>query len=213
VIDVATKQVTWEITGNIEGSSDYRFDMLTYALTYDGKTAFVFRNDTADIAEMRTGMFYHLPDTIPFARCQPKTFGRFNEFYGHTVFSSDLRRGYMGHGSMVLQSDLWYPCDILAGRFDLTNTTVHDAPDQTKPALIYPNPASSTVNIPWRSEGDFVSWSIASLDGKIQASGRAAIIDGLCTIEISRQLIRGRYQLQVSEESASLTVGYTLVIE
>lgn len=213
VIDVATKQITWEITGSLEGVSDYRFDMLTYALTYDGKTAFVFRNDTADIEEMRTGMFYHLPDTIPFARCQPKTFGKYSEFNGCTVFSSDLTRGFMSADRSQLPSDQWYPCDVLAGSFDLTNTTVHESPRRTAASVIYPNPASSIVNIPWSSTGDEVSWSIASQDGKVQASGSASVLIGLCTIEIPQQLPRGWYHLQVTDRSRSRSVGYPLIVE
>ncbi len=212
VYDVATGEKRWGLSGKLETGDERRYDMHSYALSTDGQTAFVFRNDTSMAEELRTGMFYRLTDTIPFARCETKTFTNHDDFTGFSLFSSDLTRGYMS-ADILLSSTSRYKCDILAGRFNLALSSISDGQDVKQFPLLYPNPASGTVNARWVGENAKVRWSIVSIGGQELAVGPAEAIEHLVTIELPTNLPRGSHLLRIASTVSAQSLSYTLVIQ
>ena len=106
VLDLTTGEITWQLHGSWEwtgGNGNMRDDLLSYAISGDGRLVYAYRNDTINGRVIDEGFFYRLPDTIPIARSKPKTTGGFAPGFialdsyhaGYTLFSRDFTRCYV----------------------------------------------------------------------------------------------------------------------
>ncbi len=198
VLDVATKEVVWTLKGSRKSIQDEFLDLNFYRLSYDGSKIFVNRHDTAMSAEFHTGLFYRIPETTPFARTLPRTFGPYANERGMMIISSDLTKGFVVPNYAYPQERPLYVVTLFAGKFDL------DAPNdvseahlqQTRP--VYPNPTTGTVHVPWDGRSEMVLWTLVDATGRTVETGTAIGSTDTITLHLGSALPAGVYSLRLN---------------
>lgn len=201
VLDVATKEVVWTLKGSRKSIQDEFLDLNFCSLSYDGSKIFVNRHDTAMSAEFHTGLFYRIPETTPFARTLPRTFGPYGNERGMTIISSDFTLGFVAPNYYYPQELPLYIKTLYAGRFDLDapNDVSEAHVQQTRP--VYPNPTSGTVHVPWYGRSEMVLWTLVDATGRTVETGTANGSTDTITLHLGSALPAGAYGLRLADES------------
>lgn len=198
VLDVASKEVVWTMKGSQKSIQDEYMDLNFYKLSYDGSMIFVNRHDTAMPEEYHTGLFYRIPETTPFARTLPRTFGPYGNERGMTIISSDFTLGFVAPNYSYPQELPLYIKTLYAGRFDL------DAPNDVSEAHVqqtlpvYPNPTSGTIHVPWKGPSENVSWVLYDATGQTVETGTANGSTETITLHLGSVLPAGVYSLRLN---------------
>ncbi|MBK6291351.1 MAG: hypothetical protein IPF59_06280 [Ignavibacteria bacterium] len=213
VLDVATKEVVWTLRGSMKSIQDEYLDLNFCSLSYDGSKIFVNRHDTAMPTEFHTGLIYRIPDTIPFARTLPRTFGPYANKRGMTIISSDLAQGFVAPNYRVAQELPQFVKTMFAGRFDFSATEVASNVSLEQAQLLYPNPSSGTVHVPWSEDTETVEWVLFEQSGKTLRDGQSTVVGGEILIAFEPVLQRGSYQLRLTSKGGRSSLLFTVVIQ
>jgi hypothetical protein len=220
VLDLTTGEITWQLHGSWEwtgGNGNMRDDLLSYAISGDGRLVYAYRNDTINGRVIDEGFFYRLPDTIPIARSKPRTTGGFAPGYialtsghaGYMQFSRDLTRCFVAAKS---RSILAYPKRFLAMRFDELVTGIPEGgPTNPEQPALYPNPTTGSVTIRWDWPDEKVHWQVVSPTGQLVDFGSTAATENAMRIVLASDLAAGRYMLLVRNAQADHVQHFTLV--
>jgi hypothetical protein len=201
VLDVATKEVVWTMRGSQKSNLDEFLDLNFYRLSYDGSKIFVNRHDTAMPAEFHTGLFYRIPETTPFARTLPRTFGPYANERGMMILSSDLTQGFVAPKFTGGHERPLYIKTLYAGRFDLDAPNDVSAAHVQQTRLVYPNPTSGTVHVPWDGRSEMVLWTLVDATGRTVETGTAIGSTETITLQLGSALPAGAYGLRLADES------------
>lgn len=218
VFECSTGKILWQLNGGIDRhgtGGNFRDDLISYALSSNGKIAYTYRNDTVNGKVIDQGFFYRLPDTIPIARSKPSTLWGFtpsavtSAHQGYTAFSRDLTRFYVAAEYI---NTLTYRCWLLGMRFDEL-LAYSSAPESegTSNSALYPNPTTGSVTLPWQWPDDLVHWQLLTTSGQMVTFGSSHVTLGNVSIDLSQELASGRYALLVRDASASHVVHQTVI--
>ena len=220
ILDLTTGEITWQLHGSWEwtgGNGRMRDDLLSYAISADGRLVYAYRNDTINGKVIDEGFFYRPPDTIPIARSKPRTTGGFAPGYialtsghaGYLQFSRDLTRAFVAPKNKYM---LTYPKDILAVRFDELVTGIPQGgatnPEQ---AALYPNPTTGVVTVRWEWPDEAVHWQVISPTGQLVDYGSPTREGNAVRIVLANDLASGNYTLLVRDVLAEHVQQFTLV--
>lgn len=215
VYDTRSQQMIWRITGSLGDLSINHLDFSMVTLNEDGTVLFANRNDTALTPELRTGLFYRLPDTVAFARTLPNTVGPFSGFNGVTVLSRDFTRAYYSPRSGAPFPNP-YGGSFVAVRMDI-ETSVNDPGYQgSKRGIdlseIYPNPSSGDINVRWNGTDQDIRWRLLDVRGREADSGSCALVESILRIQTSTSLPNGTYVLQLNVLANRTASGHVVII-
>ena len=220
VLDLSTGEITWQLHGSWEwtgGNGRMRDDLLSYAISGDGRLVYAYRNDTINGRVIDEGFFYRLPDTIPIARSKPRTTGGFAPGYialtsGHKgllQFSRDLTRCFVAAAEKFT---LAYPRELIAMRFDELVTGIPEGgPTSPEQPALYPNPTTGAVTVRWDWPDEKVHWQVVSPTGQLVDFGSTAAVGNAVRIVLASDLAAGRYALLVRNAQAEHVQHFTLI--
>jgi hypothetical protein len=220
VLDLTTGEITWQLHGSWEwtgGNGRMRDDLVSYAISGDGRLVYAYRNDTINGRGIDEGFFYRLPDTIPIARSKPRTTGGFVPGYialssdhaGCTVFTPDLTRCFV---AAKFNTDLAYPKELVAMRFDELITGIPEGgPTNPEQPALYPNPTTGAVTIRWDWPDEKVHWQVVSSTGQLVDFGSTEPAGNAVRIVLASNPAAGRYMLLVRNTQAEHVQHFTLI--
>jgi hypothetical protein len=220
VLDLTTGEITWQLHGSLQwtgGNGRMRDDLVSYAISGDGRLVYAYRNDTINGRGIDEGFFYRLPDTIPIVRSKPRTTGGFVPGYialssdhaGCTVFTSDLTRCFV---AAKFETALAYPKVLVAMRFDELVTGIPEGgPTNPEQPALYPNPTTGAVTVRWDWPDEKVHWQVISPTGQLVDFGSTAAVGNAVRIVLASDLAAGHYALLVRNAQAEHVQHLTLV--
>lgn len=215
VYDTRTQQMVWRITGSLGDLSINHLDFSMVTLNEDGTVLFANRNDTSLAPELRTGLFYRLPDTIAFARTLPNTVGPFSGFNGMTVLSRDFTRAYYSPRSGAPFPNP-YRGSFVAVRMDLETSVNEPGHQDSESGMqlreLYPNPSSGDINVPWNATDQETRWMLLDATGREIESGSCVSVDSILRIQPSTSLPNGRYVLLLNALARRTTSSHVVII-
>ncbi len=218
VFECVSGRVVWQINGGWEwegGPSPMRDDLVSFAISGDGRVVYAYRNDTVNGKVLDEGFFYRIPDTIPMGRSKNNTSWGYSpdantsSHIGFATFSRDLTRSYT---APLYPSSSAYPCWLLAMRFDELVTSIPEGgPTNPEQPALYPNPTTGAVTVRWDWPDEKVHWQVASPTGQLVDFGSAAAVGNAVRIVLASDLAAGRYSLLLRNAHAEHVQHFTLI--
>jgi hypothetical protein len=220
ILDIKTGEIVWQLHGSWEwtgGNGNMRDDLLSFAISGNGRLVYAYRNDTINGKVIDEGFFYRPPDTIPIARSMPRTTGGFAPGYialdsdhaGYLQFSRDLTRCFVAARSQNL---LAYPGYLVAMRFDELVTGIpQGGATNTQQTALYPNPTTGVVTVRWEWPDETVHWQVVSATGQLVDYGSAMREGSDVRIVLAGDLASGNYSLLLRDVLAEHVRQFNMV--